>query len=223
MEAKKHSLDFIRGHSYGRGMLTLLAGLGFGLGLIVAIGAQNAYVLRQGIRREHVGVVVAVCAVSDVVLITVGAAGAGAVIARHTTALTVVTVLGAAVLLTYAVQAVRRALRPAALTVSPAGGERTRVGSVVLAALALTWLNPHVYLDTVVLLGSISATYATPWLFGLGAAIASLAWFAGLGYGARLLAPVFARPGAWRVFDIAVAVVMTGIAVKLLLGLASGP
>ncbi len=130
----------------------MLAGLGFGLGLIVAIGAQNAYVLRQGIRREHVGVVVAVC----------------------------------------------RALRPAALTVSADGGERTRIGSVVLAALALTWLNPHVYLDTVVLLGSISATYARPWLFGLGAALASLTWFAGLGYGARLLAPVFARPGAWR-------------------------
>ena len=201
-------------------MITLLAGLGFGLGLIVAIGAQNAYVLRQGIRREHIGVVVAVCAVSDVLLITVGAAGVGAVIARHTTALTVVTVLGAGVLLTYAVQAVRRAIRPAALAVArPDGGEGTRLGSVVVAALALTWLNPHVYLDTVVLLGSVSATYATPWLFALGAAVASIGWFAALGFGARLLAPVFARPGAWRVFDVGVAVVMTGIAVKLLVGL----
>jgi L-lysine exporter family protein LysE/ArgO len=212
-------LDFTPRPSYGRSVLTLLAGLGFGLGLIVAIGAQNAYVLRQGIRREHVGVVVAVCALSDVVLITVGAAGAGAVIARHTTALAVVTVLGAGVLLTYAVQAVRRALRPVALTVSTDGGERTRIGSVVLAALALTWLNPHVYLDTVVLLGSISATYAAPWLFALGAALGSLIWFTGLGFGARLLAPVFARPGAWRVFDVAVAVVMTSIAVTLLVGL----
>jgi L-lysine exporter family protein LysE/ArgO len=201
-------------------MITLLAGLGFGLGLIVAIGAQNAYVLRQGIRREHIGVVVAVCAVSDVLLITVGAAGVGAVIARHTTALTVVTVLGAGVLLTYAVQAVRRAIRPAALAVArPDGDERTRLGSVVVAALALTWLNPHVYLDTVVLLGSVSATYATPWLFALGAATASIGWFAALGFGARLLAPVFARPGAWRVFDVCVALVMTGIAVKLLVGL----
>jgi L-lysine exporter family protein LysE/ArgO len=201
-------------------MITLLAGLGFGLGLIVAIGAQNAYVLRQGIRREHIGVVVAVCAVSDVLLITVGAAGVGAVIARHTTALTVVTVLGAGVLLTYAVQAVRRAIRPAALAVArPDGDERTRLGSVVVAALALTWLNPHVYLDTVVLLGSVSATYATPWLFALGAATASIGWFAALGFGARLLAPVFARPGAWRVFDVGVALVMTGIAVKLLVGL----
>ena len=200
-------------------MITLLAGLGFGFGLIVAIGAQNAYVLRQGIRREHVGLVVAVCAISDVLLITVGAAGVGAVIARHTTALAVVTVLGAGVLLVYAVQAVRRAIRPAALTVASTGNEPTRIGSVVLAALALTWLNPHVYLDTVVLLGSISATYAAPWLFALGAAIASIGWFAVLGFGARLLAPVFARPGAWRVFDAGVAVVMTSIAAKLLLGL----
>ena len=200
-------------------MITLLAGLGFGLGLIVAIGAQNAYVLRQGIRREHVGVVVAVCAVSDVLLITVGAAGVGAVIARHTTALTVVTVLGAGVLLVYAVQAGRRAIRPAALSVASTGTEGTRIGSVLLAALALTWLNPHVYLDTVVLLGSVSATYATPWLFALGAAIASIGWFAGLGFGARLLAPVFAKPSAWRLFDVGVAVVMTSIAVTLLLGL----
>jgi L-lysine exporter family protein LysE/ArgO len=200
-------------------MITVLAGLGFGLGLIVAIGAQNAYVLRQGIRREHVGLVVAVCAVSDVLLITVGAAGVGAVIARHTTALTVVTVLGAGVLLGYAVQAVRRAVRPAALSVASTGTESTRIGSVVLAALALTWLNPHVYLDTVVLLGSISATYATPWLFALGAAVASIGWFAALGFGARLLAPLFARPGAWRIFDVGVAVVMTSIAAKLVLGL----
>ena len=201
-------------------MITVLAGLGFGLGLIVAIGAQNAYVLRQGIRREHVGVVVAVCAVSDALLITVGAAGVGAFIARHTTALAVVTVIGAGVLLVYAAQAVRRAIRPAALSVArPDGSERTRIGSVVFAALALTWLNPHVYLDTVVLLGSVSATYATPWLFALGAAIASIGWFAGLGFGARALAPVFAKPSAWRIFDIGVAVVMTGIAVKLLLGL----
>ena len=201
-------------------MITLLAGLGFGLGLIVAIGAQNAYVLRQGIRREHVGAVVAVCVVSDVLLITVGAAGVGAVIARHTTLLAVVTVLGAGVLLSYGVLAVRRAIRPAALRVAQqSGSERTRLGSVVLAALALTWLNPHVYLDTVVLLGSISATYAAPWLFALGAALASIGWFAGLGFGARLLAPVFAKPSAWRIFDVGVAVVMTGIAVKLVLGL----
>lgn len=201
-------------------LTTLLAGLGFGLGLIVAIGAQNAYVLRQGIRRERIGLVVAICAISDVLLIAVGAAGVGAAIARHTTALTVVTVLGAGVLLGYAVQAVRRALRPSALVVTETStGERTRVGSIVVAALALTWLNPHVYLDTVVLLGSVSATYATPWLFAVGAAVASIAWFASLGFGARVLAPVFAKPGAWRIFDLAVASVMTALAAKLVVGL----
>ncbi|HEU5483295.1 MAG TPA: LysE/ArgO family amino acid transporter [Microlunatus sp.] len=201
-------------------MLTVLAGLGFGLGLIVAIGAQNAYVLQQGIRREHVGLVVAICAVSDLLLITLGTAGVGSMIARHPTVLAAVTSVGAAVLLLYATRAVRRAIRPATLTVADADGQqRTRVGSVVVSALALTWLNPHVYLDTVVLLGSVSSAYATPWLFAVGASIGSVAWFATLGYGAKLLAPAFARPRAWRVFDVAVAVIMTALAVKLVLGL----
>ena len=198
---------------------TLLAGLGFGLGLIVAIGAQNAYVLRQGIQREHLGIVVAICIVSDVVLIAVGAAGVGAAISRHTTTLTVVTVLGAGVLLAYGVQAVRRALRPQALTVGQGEPAEGRLGSVALTALALTWLNPHVYLDTVVLLGSVSATYPMPWLFGLGAMLASVTWFTILGFGARLLAPIFANPTAWRIFDVIVALVMTAIAIKLLAGL----
>lgn len=198
---------------------SVLAGLGFGLGLIVAIGAQNAYVLRQGIRREHIGIVVAICIASDVVLIAVGAAGVGAAISRHTTALAVVTVLGAGVLLAYGVQAVRRAIRPHALTVSQAGPGDGRLGAAVATTLALTWLNPHVYLDTVVLLGSVSASYAVPWLFGLGAMLASITWFTCLGFGARLLAPVFAKPAAWRLFDIIVALVMTAIAVKLVVGL----
>lgn len=208
-------------------MFTLLAGLGFGLGLIVAIGAQNAYVLQQGIRREHIGVVVAICAVSDVLLITAGAAGVGAAISRHATLLAVITVLGAAVLLGYAAMAVHRAVRPAALTVEDhpeqeqPGQQRTRIGSVALAALALTWLNPHVYLDTVVLLGSVSTAYATPWLFAVGAAIGSVVWFSTLGFGARAMAPVFAKPGAWRIFDLAVAAIMTALAVKLVLGLLS--
>lgn len=198
---------------------TLLAGLGFGLGLIVAIGAQNAYVLRQGIRREHIGIVVAICVVSDVLLIAVGAAGVGAAISRHTTALAVVTVLGAGVLLAYGVQAIRRAIRPHGLTVSQADPTGSSLGTVVLTALALTWLNPHVYLDTVVLLGSVSASYPVPWLFGLGAMLASIAWFTMLGFGARLLAPIFAKPAAWRIFDLMVALVMTAIATKLVVGL----
>ncbi|HYI58093.1 MAG TPA: LysE/ArgO family amino acid transporter [Microlunatus sp.] len=200
--------------------MTLLAGLGFGLGLIVAIGAQNSYVLRQGLRREHVGIVVAICAASDVLLITAGAAGLGTAITRHGTVLAVVTIGGAVVLLGYAAMAVRRAVRPAALTVENGPAQdRVRLGSAVLAALALTWLNPHVYLDTVVLLGTVSASYARPWLFAVGAAVGSVVWFTSLGFGARALAPVFARPGAWRVFDAAVAVVMTSLAVKLVVDL----
>ena len=198
---------------------TVLAGFGFGFGLIVAIGAQNAYVLRQGVRREHIGAVVTICVASDIVLIAVGAAGVGAAIARHTTALTVVTVLGAGVLLAYGMQAVRRAIRPHVLTTSQEGPTESRLGSVVLTALALTWLNPSVYLDTVVLLGSVSASYPVPWLFGAGAALASVTWFTAVGYGAGFLAPVFAKPIAWRIFDILVALVMTAIAVKLIAGL----
>jgi L-lysine exporter family protein LysE/ArgO len=221
MHRQKLSLDFTEASPEGGRMVTtLLAGLGFGLGLIVAIGAQNAYVLRQGLRREHIGIVVLICALSDVLLITAGAAGLGAAIARHGTVLAVVTGAGAAMLLGYAVLAVRRAVRPEALTVEDAPREdRVRIGSVVLAALALTWLNPHVYLDTVVLLGSVSASYPRPWLFAVGAGIGSVVWFATLGFGARVLAPVFARPAAWRVFDAAVAVVMTSLAAKLLIDL----
>lgn len=201
---------------------TLLAGLVFGLGLIVAIGAQNAFVLRQGLRREHVAVVVGICALSDVVLICLGAAGVGAVVASNRTLLTVVTLAGVAVLLWYGLSAARRALRPQALVAADGAAPAVPASRVALTALALTWLNPHVYLDTVVLLGSVSASYAQPWAFATGAAIGSVAWFGALGFGARLLRPVFARPQAWRAFDIAVAVIMVVIAATLLLGLRGG-
>jgi L-lysine exporter family protein LysE/ArgO len=199
-------------------LLTALAGLGFGLSLIVAIGAQNAFVLRQGLRREHVLAVVLVCALSDAVLILAGIAGAGAVFALAPAVLTVVRFAGAAFLLCYGVVAARRALRPAALAVEDAG-VRKPLGRVVATVLALTWLNPHVYLDTVVLLGSIANTHGDErWWFGAGAVLGSLLWFAALGYGARLLQPVFARPVAWRVLDAVIAVVMVALAVSLVLG-----
>jgi L-lysine exporter family protein LysE/ArgO len=199
-------------------LTTALSGLGFGLSLIVAIGAQNAYVMRQGLRREHVGVVVAICILGDLTLIGLGTAGAGAVIAAHRAVLVAVTVLGAAVLGWYAVTAVRRALRPEVL-VADGTGEARRLGPVALTAAALTWLNPHVYLDTVVLLGSVASTYAAPWVFAAGAMVASVIWFCGLGFGARVLRPLFARPAAWRVFDLGVAAIMASVAVGLLLGL----
>ena len=196
----------------------VLAGLGLGLSLIVAIGAQNAFVLRQGLRREHVLAVVAVCALSDVVLILAGVAGTGAVLERVPWLVTVVRVAGGLFLLGYAVLAARRALRPTALDTS-AGGARVSLGAVAGTALALTWLNPHVYLDTVLLLGSVAGTHGDQrWWFAAGACAASVLWFTGLGVGARALRPVFARPAAWRVLDGVIAVVMAALAVSLLAG-----
>ena len=196
----------------------VLAGLGLGLSLIIAIGAQNAYVLRQGLRREHVLTVVAVCALSDIVLIGAGVAGTGAVLERVPWLVTVVRVAGGVFLAGYAVLAARRALRPATLDTSAAGA-RVGPATVVATCLALTWLNPHVYLDTVLLLGTVAGTHGDQrWWFAAGACLASLLWFTGLGAGARALRPVFARPAAWRVLDGGIAVVMAGLAVSLLVG-----
>src|SRR4051812_40083182 len=178
-------------------LLAALSGLALGLGLIVAIGAQNAFVLRQGLRLEHVTAVVTVCAASDLALIAAGVLGAGAALSRVPWLIPAVCFAGAAFLLAYGLLAARRALRPASLA-PDAAGARTGLAVTVLTCLALTWLNPHVYLDTVVLLGSTSATFGERrWEFAAGAGVASLLWFAGLGYGARLLRPVFARPAAW--------------------------
>jgi len=196
-------------------LLAAASGLGLGLSLIVAIGAQNAFVLRQGLRTEHVGAVVAVCTASDAVLIAAGVGGAGALVTREPAVLRVVGLAGAVFLLGYGVLAARRVLRPAALVTTGTGG-RTALAATVLACLGLTWLNPHVYLDTVALLGTLSGTYGSDrWAFGAGAALGSLIWFTGLGYGARLLRPVFARPASWRVLDTVIAAVMIGLAVSL--------
>ncbi|MEU6642528.1 LysE/ArgO family amino acid transporter [Saccharomonospora sp. NPDC046836] len=195
----------------------LLSGLVFGFSLIVAIGAQNAYVLRQGLRREHVLVVVAICAVSDVVLIAAGVAGTGLLLDGRPWLVWAARIAGAVFLFGYGVLAARRAFRPAALSI---GAEMAPVArtSVAATSLAFTWLNPAVYLDTVVLLGSVANTRpGHEWWFGAGAAVASLAWFAALGFGARLLAPVFVRPRAWQVLDLVIAVVMVAMGLRLLL------
>ena len=197
------------------GWAALVSGLGLGLGLIVAIGAQNAFVLRQGLRAEHVPAVVTVCALSDLVLIGAGVLGAGAALSRVPGFLPVVCFAGGAFLLAYGALAARRALRPGSL-IPDTGGVRSGLAVTVGTCLALTWLNPHVYLDTVVLLGSMSSTYGEHrWQFAAGAGLGSMLWFTGLGYGARLLRPVFARPAAWRVLDGVIAVVMTALAVSL--------
>ena len=198
------------------------SGLALGLSLIVAIGAQNLFVLRQGIRREHALAVALVCAASDAILIAVGVSGLGAVLHAVPWLIDAVRWAGAVFLAVYAVLAARRSLRPGA-EVLDAGAARAagRRGApllpVLLTCLALTWLNPHVWLDTVVLLGGVSAGFGDRGAFALGAVTGSVLFFAALGYGARWLSPVFARPGAWRVLDLCVGLVMWTIALGLVL------
>jgi L-lysine exporter family protein LysE/ArgO len=224
MLLKNMSLDFICTAPYRRPVtsaaaLAIASGLGFGLSLIIAIGAQNAFVLRQGLLREHVLPVVAVCALSDAALIAAGIAGLGSLLDAAPWLVDVMRIGGAAFLLSYAALAARRAWRPSALS-ARGDGESRPLWPVVTTAVALTWLNPHVYLDTLVLLGSVAATHEDErWWFGLGAIVASVAWFTALGFGARLLRPVFARPSAWRVLDAVIAVVMATIAATLVHGL----
>ena len=200
-------------------LVAALAGLGFGLSLIIAIGAQNAFVLRQGLRREHVLAVVAVCSLSDVVLIAVGVGGLGSLIQAAPWLLDTMTIGGAVFLIGYGLLAARRALRPTSIN-TDAAGKPMSLRAAVMMCLALTWLNPHVYLDTVILLGSVAGSHGGDrWWFGLGAAVGSIAWFTVLGYGARALRPVFAKPSAWRVLDALIALVMFVIAASLLQGL----
>ncbi|MGW8064158.1 LysE/ArgO family amino acid transporter [Streptomyces ziwulingensis] len=194
------------------------AGFGTGLSLIVAIGAQNAFVLRQGVRRHAVLAVVGICALSDALLIALGVAGVGAVVVARPGALTAVGWIGGAFLLCYGALAARRVFRPAGALRADgdAAGSRRRA---VLTCLALTWLNPHVYLDTVLLLGSVAADRgALRWTFGAGAAAASLCWFAALGFGARHLGRFLARPAAWRVLDGLVAATMVVLGITLVTG-----
>ena len=191
-----------------------LAGFFAAAALIIAIGAQNAFVLRQGLRREHVLPVVLTCAVSDLVLIMAGIGGLGAVVRSRPDAVTAIRWVGVVFLVSYAILAGRRALRPSAL--NPADRAPATLRATLLACLAFTYLNPHVYLDTVLLLGSIAQQHPHRWIFGLGAAGASLAWFTALGAGAHRLAPLLARPTAWRFLDALIAVLMLAVAANLI-------
>jgi len=192
------------------------AGLFLGASLIIAIGAQNAFILRQGLIGSHVCVLCLICALSDALLIATGVAGLGTLIRQSPALITVVTVAGAAFLYGYAFLALRRALKPEAMQAAREGKRDLR--AAVLACLAFTFLNPHVYLDTVVLVGSLSAAYegAASWAYAVGAMLASFIWFYSLGYGARLLQPLFANPMAWRVLDSIIALVMAALASGLL-------
>lgn len=197
--------------------MPLLAGFATTLSLIIAIGAQNAFVLRQGLRREHVLPVVLICSLSDALLITSGIAGLGAVLTSSELALNLARYGGALFLLTYAAIAARRAFRPSAL--SPADHAPTALRSVVLTCLGFTYLNPHVYLDTVVLLGSLANQRGPDgrWIYGLGSVAASFGWFFTLGFFARKLGPIFARPRAWQLLDGAIALIMTTLALWMIL------
>ena len=199
-------------------MPDFIAGFLAGAALIIAIGAQNAFVLRQGIRREHVLPIVLVCAGADALLIAAGLVGLGALIQSAPVLLGAARYGGAAFLILYGAMAAQRALRLEKLVVDPSVG--TLLGAAMAACLAFTFLNPHVYLDTVILLGSLAnqRSGAGRWAFASGAATASFAWFAGLGYGARFLAPLFTNPLAWRALNSMIALIMWGLGIALFLG-----
>ncbi|NML73056.1 amino acid transporter [Rhizobium sp. S-51] len=192
-----------------------IAGFLLGLSLIVAIGAQNAFVLRQGLRRRHVFAIALTCAVSDALLIAAGVGGLGRAIGNLPWLMPILRYGGAAFLFYYGFRALRAAIRGGE-TLTTHGEAEESLATALVTCLALTWLNPHVYLDTVVLLGSISTQYPGQGLaFGTGAATASFLFFFSLAYGARLLRPLFARPASWRILDALIALVMASIATNL--------
>jgi L-lysine exporter family protein LysE/ArgO len=200
-------------------LITAGQGVVMMLSLIVVIGAQNTFLLRQGIVRSNVTLLVLICWLSDCTLVMIGVSGVGAVVERIPGAMTVIRFCGAMVLFGYAALALRRAVRGEALDIDGTAAPRSRA-SVVATCLAITWLNPHVYLDTVLMIGAVANAHGSPdrWWFAAGTLVGSIAWFAALGYGARLLRPLFRRPRAWQMLDAAIALIMVGTGVRLLLG-----
>jgi L-lysine exporter family protein LysE/ArgO len=193
-----------------------VTGLTMSAALIIAIGAQNAFVLRQGLRREHVSAIVVFCVVADLALISLGVAGVAAMLGEAPTLVHVLTIGGSAFLLWYAYRSFRNAFRMRALS-GAADGSVAPLQLILVQAAGFTFLNPHVYLDTVLLLGSVGARQPPElrmW-FIAGAAAASVAWFSSLGYGARLLAPLFARARAWQILDLLIGATMVVLAVLL--------
>mgnify|MGYP000870905794 CR=1 FL=1 len=195
-----------------------LAGFALGLSLIMAIGAQNAFVLRQGLRGEYVLPLVLTCAVSDAILITLGVAGFGALIAANPTLIEWVRYGGAVFLFVYGAMNFKAAAAGGD-ALQDKGRTASSFGAAVMTCVLLTWANPHVYLDTVVLLGGISAQYAPGWAFGAGAVTASFVFFFSLGFGAKLLRPFFVNPRSWQILDVLVGLTMWAIAAKLIWGM----
>ncbi|MDD9205753.1 LysE/ArgO family amino acid transporter [Georgenia sp. 10Sc9-8] len=197
-------------------MTTALTGMLVGLSIIVAIGAQNAHVLRQGLLRSHVGTVVAICLASDVILITAGVTGLAALVQEHPVAVQVLRWGGAAYLAGYGLLSLWQARRPRTLDAG-AGARQSRRG-VAMSTLALTYLNPHLYID-ILMLGSIANQYGPDrWWFLAGTLTASALWFIGLGYGAKAASQVLARPTTWRVIDLVIGLLMLALAVRLATG-----
>jgi L-lysine exporter family protein LysE/ArgO len=195
-----------------------LAGFAASAGLIIAIGSQNAFVLRQGLLQRNVGLVVVTCALGDIALISCGVAGVGALVRAWPALLQALRFGGALFLAVYGLMAARRAWRGSG-SLAPGAEDGRSWWPVLLACLAFTFLNPHVYLDTMVLLGGLSTQYpgGAQWAFAAGACLASVTWFSTLGYGSRLLLPVFRSPAAWRVLDAFVAVFMMSLSLLLVL------
>lgn len=195
-------------------------GLSLCLSLIVAIGAQNLFVLQQGLQRQHVGPVVAVCAGLDVLLMTLGVSGLALALQGQPTLMALLGAAGAALLAAYGLAALRRAWRPPLLAARTGGAPRA-LGATLAQVLGISLLNPHVYLDTVLLVGTVGARQppGTQAAFVAGASLGSAIWFTGLGFGARALAPLFARPAAWRVLDAVIAATMLLLAVRLAAGI----
>ena len=200
-------------------MESILSGFLLSLSLIMAIGAQNAFVLKQGLKKHHVFWVCMVCAVSDAVLIALGITGFGTAVEVLPAIESVARYGGALFLIAYGARSLISAFRTSH-TLEPEGEIPDALSKAVLTCLAFTWLNPHVYLDTIVLLGAVSTQYegVSRLLFGAGAITASFLFFFGLGYGARFLAPLFHQPVAWKVLDFAIGLVMFAIAALLILG-----
>lgn len=194
-----------------------MSGFFLGASLIIAIGAQNAFVLRQGLLQKHVFVICLICAASDALLISLGVTGLGLLVEKLPWLISIITLAGAAFLFVYGAMAVKRVFLPQSM--ESLKENRLSLRAVVLTCLAFTFLNPHVYLDTFILIGGISASYDgnLKLAFTLGAMIASFVWFFSLGYGARLLAPFFEKPNSWQVLDGLIAIVMFGLGVSLLL------
>ena len=195
-------------------MFALFSGLFAGLSLIIAIGAQNAFVIRQGLTRQHVFLVVAICAASDALLISLGAGGLGALIQAHSGVLEVVRWFGVAYLTWFGIKSLRAALASQVLN---AASQPVLSGKkVVTTTLALTFLNPHVYLDTVILLGAIANQFpGKTWYFAAGAMLGSLIWFTSIGYGAKAASKYMSKPIFWKVLDLLIAGVMFGVAAYL--------